>query len=996
VGPDSMPDMPAAGMMPVPPATQSAGPFPIATPSEVHASLHGAKQASSLLTRDANDYVPGYGQRVGGPQPPQTIFGPQWADGYSAFDTVAFAVYRFDLTARTGRLALNTQWTAAPGDYKLLWLGASNWQQDRWDWYSGAAAGIAQTAEGGMEHYKHPATGECYVAIVLLGQSPATLRKVWVSCSLRGDWWMAGREQRHSGLSPFSGPDSPAVKWRCALPTGAGAARPVYDANGNIYLGMNWPTTTDHMLQCLGPDGTARWQKPVEALGLRGGASSPALADDGTIYFVAGRGPLCAFTPGGALKWQFFGPEAVENDVAIGADGTIYVVGVAGAGFLDCSLHAVDPEGAQLWAATLGHGFDVTSPVVAPDGTVLVSFENMVLAFQPDGAQRWTYAAASGTYNSEIAVDANGRSYFLNTSGALLALNADGALAWSHPLLCDGVWLGDQPALGPDGSVYAVASDGWVHAIGQDGVERWTSYIAAQAGAISVDRDGVVFVNANDERTYALHTGGSLNWWFLTGGGAGQPVLAEDGSILVTGAETLYAIGPGGAVPKHSLDGYVRDGSADGVPGVELAITGTSPAITDAGGHWCRSGLADGAYIVSPARAGLRFAPQFQQVDISGADATVPSFTCSPLVPHEWPVEGRDPAHTRRSPHTGPDTPELAWSRKLMGYGLSSEPVIDCDGAIYVQVGKEGLYSISPAGETLWHYVPPSWGEFDTRTCALASDGTVYNCEAGMVLYAISPAGEYRWSRHYTASPSGAPVVSPTGLVLQGLARGEVYALNQDSTEAWFYASTTGSGCSSTVSIAADGTIYHGNQFNAIVALAPGGAEKWRFPADNGGGEYYSQSTLAIGTDGAVYFKFGMHFYALNPDGTQRWMLEFPQDNNNDFAPALGADGTIYFSIAEANSSPNNKLYAYNPDGSVKWSYSAGGCMFTTAPTVDGAGAIYIGSPGALHAVNPDGTDKWTYNTSISAVTTMSIGADGTLYVTDYEGYLYALGPGAV
>jgi hypothetical protein len=196
------------------PAGPTAGPFPIAAPGQIYAALHGAKQVSSLLTRDADDYLAGYGQRVGGPQPPQMIYSPGWANGYSAFDTVAFAVYRFNLTGRQGRLAVHTQWAQPPGGYKLLWLGASNWEQDRWVWYSGEAAGAAQMAKGGMELYRQPATGEMYVAVVLLGQSPATLQKVWLTCSLRGDWWMYGRNAAHQASSLFKGPDYPTIKWQ--------------------------------------------------------------------------------------------------------------------------------------------------------------------------------------------------------------------------------------------------------------------------------------------------------------------------------------------------------------------------------------------------------------------------------------------------------------------------------------------------------------------------------------------------------------------------------------------------------------------------------------------------------------------------------------------------------------------------------------------------------------------------------------------------------------
>lgn len=168
--------------------------------------------------------------------------------------------------------------------------------------------------------------------------------------------------------------------------------------------------------------------------------------------------------------------------------------------------------------------------------------------------------------------------------------------------------------------------------------------------------------------------------------------------------------------------------------------------------------------------------------------------------------------------------------------------------------------------------------------------------------------------------------------------------------------------------------------------------EQW---CKTAGQEHYGQSTPAIGAYGTVYVGFGTHFYALKPDGSLRWDREFPDATNINLAPALGADGTVYFSVFEANLSPNNLLIAANPDGSTKWTYGPVDLGFESPPTVDGAGTIYVGVLGALHAVNPDGTLKWTFDQPDSYVNNMSIGENGSLYVTDYAGYIYAVGPGA-
>lgn len=258
----------------------SAGPFPIAAPSQVFAGLRGAKQASSLLERDGGDYIAEYSQRVT-PSDVGAIFGPAWVDGYSKFDTVSYAIYRFDLTARTGKLTINTQWTQGLAEKKLLWLGASNWVRDRWDWSSGAPDGVVDTGVEGMALYKHPDSGEMYVAVVLLGQGAALLRKVWLTCSKRGDWWMEGRNSTHHSCSPFTGPDSPALKWQASTCENFYYSALVYDADGVLYQAIGGPMMKAQMC-AINPDGTQQWVKELSTS--REPLSNAAVADDGTVY----------------------------------------------------------------------------------------------------------------------------------------------------------------------------------------------------------------------------------------------------------------------------------------------------------------------------------------------------------------------------------------------------------------------------------------------------------------------------------------------------------------------------------------------------------------------------------------------------------------------------------------------------------------------------------------------------------------------------------------
>ncbi len=101
-------------------------------------------------------------------------------------------------------------------------------------------------------------------------------------------------------------------------------------------------------------------------------------------------------------------------------------------------------------------------------------------------------------------------------------------------------------------------------------------------------------------------------------------------------------------------------------------------------------------------------------------------------------------------------------------------------------------------------------------------------------------------------------------------------------------------------------------------------------------------------------------------------------------SPAIGSDGTIYVG------SEDHKLYAINPDGSLKWSYATDDVV-DSSPAMGSDGTLYVGSgDGKLYAINPDGTLKWSYATAKAITSSPAIGSDGTLYVGSGDGKLYA------
>jgi outer membrane protein assembly factor BamB len=142
------------------------------------------------------------------------------------------------------------------------------------------------------------------------------------------------------------------LEWRHDIPAG-GCWAPVLGVDGTIYVGCN------DGLSAFNPDGSGKWSFAV-----REGASSPSVAEDGTVYFGSQDKNVYALSTNGRLKWQFATGGEVRSSPAITRNGTIYI------GSADNRLYAVGADGKLKWKFTTGG--QVFSPTVADDGTIYV------------------------------------------------------------------------------------------------------------------------------------------------------------------------------------------------------------------------------------------------------------------------------------------------------------------------------------------------------------------------------------------------------------------------------------------------------------------------------------------------------------------------------------------------------------------------------------------------------------------------------------------------
>ena len=305
---------------------------------------------------------------------------------------------------------------------------------------------------------------------------------------------------------------------------------------------------------------------------------------------------------------------------------------------------------------------------------------------------------------------------------------------------------------------------------------------------------------------------------------------------------------------------------------------------------------------------------------------------------------------------------------------------------------------------------------------AIGSDGTIYIGGVATdsygslydVLFALNPNGTMKWECPVGVDINlSSPTIGPDGTIyVRGSSNGGIYAINSNGTQKWMFP-IGNKGVSSTPAIGADGTIYVGGNDGRLYAINPDKTEKWSFQTglDPNIWGYPGVGDPALGPDGTIYAKgHDGKLYAISPDGTKNW--ELPTFGFGGLTPAIGADGTIYVGGATPIASNGGveagspaKLYAVNPDGTEKWTFSTGMGGNCAAPSIGADGTIYVGA--TLHvwygdpyyskffAIHPGGTKKWELEMDGDQPTSPAIGSDGTMYLTVSSAYgkLVAISP---
>ncbi len=276
----------------------------------------------------------------------------------------------------------------------------------------------------------------------------------------------------------------------------------------------------------------------------------PAVGADGTVYTTDIGGHLYSLTPDGGLKWVFNELDGAGNKgVTLGVDDTIYVGS-------ERAITAINPDGTLRWRFIQDpRAFILLGPNVGPDGNIYaVAIQGLgVFSLTPDGNLRWSVPEPYDRLPvqiQEIVFGPGGTDFqlYFHANNHLQAMQLDGTLAFSNPGPVSTLLADPQPAVGPDGTIYANRSDTpqglRLKAFDPSGNRLWTfPDDNSRINVLStpdVGPDGIIYDGRNLSTLHAVNPDGTERWRYTDSGILFGPAVSPNNELIFLGGRVTY------------------------------------------------------------------------------------------------------------------------------------------------------------------------------------------------------------------------------------------------------------------------------------------------------------------------------------------------------------------------------------------------------------------------------------------------------------------------
>jgi outer membrane protein assembly factor BamB len=358
-------------------------------------------------------------------------------------------------------------------------------------------------------------------------------------------------------------------------------------------------------------------------------------------------------------------------------------LGLAGLALADDGI----PVATNLWSVKLGPIGSLSTPALAPDGTIYqATYDGALLAFTPAGKIRWQFTTGTALeIKSSPAIADDGTIYFGARDRNFYAVTPGGRLKWTF---ATGAWVDSSPAIAADGTLLFGGWDKTFYALDPSGASKWTFPVGASVvSSPAIAADGTIYFGAFDKNLYALTAAGKLKWRFTTGAEiTASPAIGADGTVYVTSMDgNLYAVSSEGAERWHFHCG---------------SYTEASPVVDEAGNIYVAGIPKAGHYEefrLTSTGQGDTVGGLACEVEVSAVAVTGRVYWSRP-----WrSLQAYAPAHGKFV--------DVLWSAQAED-NLTSSPMVGADGLVYF-TGDRYLYAVRPVGPGL----PPaksSWPMF--------------------------------------------------------------------------------------------------------------------------------------------------------------------------------------------------------------------------------------------------------------------------------------------